>query len=113
MKQPRTLDEARSLYPDIGFTVYAIDPYGPVTLELLDSGETLSWSAATEAACWAVAFPPTKAEPVMQGSFMPPEGSAARAELAAAVTDPTASLAAELAAVLAAELADDAGGLFG
>lgn len=108
MKQPRSLDEARSLYPDIGFTLYAMDPYGPVTLELIDKGETYSWSAATEARVWEQAFPPAELEPVDQGTFMPPEGSPARAELAAAVDDPTAGLAAELAA----ELASDAGGLF-
>ncbi|RUP22326.1 hypothetical protein [Methylobacterium sp.] len=110
--QPRSLDEARRLYPAIGFALYAMDPKGPVTLELLDPEVSdqipLSWTAATEARVWEQAFPPTPIEPVDQGSFMPPEGSPARAELAAAVDDPTAGLASELAAELAAEV----GGLF-
>lgn len=114
MKQPRSLDEARSLYPDIGFTLYAMEPGGPVTLELLEEGDpgeapqAIVWTAPTEREAWEKAFPPTPTEPVPQGSFMPPEGSPARAELAAALEDPTAGLAAELAA----ELASDAGGLF-
>jgi hypothetical protein len=112
--QPRSLDELRRLLPGVGVSIYAMEPGGPVTLELLEEGDpgeapqAIVWTAPTEREAWEKAFPPTPAEPVPQGSFMPPEGSPARAELAAAVEDPTAGLAAELAA----ELASNAGGLF-
>lgn len=111
---PRSLDEVRRLLPNVGVTIYAMTPGGAVTLELLEEGllgeppQAITWEAPTEREAWERAFPAVEPEPVEQGSFMPPEGSAARAELAAAITDPTAGLAAELAA----ELASDAGGLF-
>lgn len=111
---PRSLDEARRLMPHVGVTIYAQTPGGPVTLELLEEGllgdppQAIVWEAPTEREAWEKAFPPLGVEPVADGTFMLPEGSQARAELAAAVTDPTAGLAAELAA----ELAADAGGLF-
>jgi len=112
MQQPRSLDEARRLYPALAMFLYAQTPGGPVTLEIVDPEVSdqipLSWTAPTEREAWEKAFPATPAEPVDQGTFMPAEGSPARAELAAAVSDPTAGLAAELAA----ELAADAGGLF-
>lgn len=55
--QPRSLDEARRLRPDLGFSVYAIEPRGAVTLEVLDAEKSFTFTGATEAEVWAVAFP--------------------------------------------------------
>lgn len=85
-KQPRSLDEARDLYPGHGFGVYCIDPEGPVYLEMYEPGadKPLTWMGLSERGCWELAFPPSELEPVAAGTFMPPEASRARDELAAA-----------------------------
>ncbi|MGX5775452.1 hypothetical protein [Methylorubrum zatmanii] len=55
--QPRSLDEARRLYPTLGFALYAYTPGGAVTLEVHDAGQVFAWTAETEARAWEVAFP--------------------------------------------------------
>jgi hypothetical protein len=72
--------------------IYAQNPGGSVTLEIVDpevSDEIpLAWSAATEREVWEKAFPPTEAEPLsFDESFMPREGTAAHAELAVSQDD--------------------------
>lgn len=59
------LDAARARFPGFSFAVYAFDPGGPVTLEILTGDETFQFHAATEAEAWAAAFPeePEPAEP--------------------------------------------------
>jgi hypothetical protein len=79
------MDEARRLLPHVGFAVYAIDPGGVVTLEVIDpDGVIHPFVAMTENGCFALAFPDS-VEEVEPGTFMPPEGSPARAELAASL----------------------------
>ncbi|SFI05367.1 hypothetical protein [Methylobacterium brachiatum] len=114
---PRSLDDARRLLPGVGVSIYAMTPGGPVTLELLEEGlpgeppQAITWEAPTERACWEKAFPATEAEPLEQNRFLPSEGSRARVELTAAVSDPASELAAELTAELPLT-ASKAGGLF-
>lgn len=62
--QPRSLDEARSLYPDLGFTLYAQTPRGGVTLEIIDGDKTFAWTETSEARVWGVAFPVDEPETV-------------------------------------------------
>lgn len=92
---PRSLDEARRLLPNVGVTIYAMTPGGPVTLELLEEGllgeppQAITWEAPTEREAWEKAFPPAQAEPLsFDESFMPREGTAAHAELAVSQDDP-------------------------
>ncbi|MBA9068023.1 hypothetical protein FHR71_001758 [Methylobacterium sp. RAS18] len=62
--QPRTLDEARRLFPTLGFALYAYAPGLPVTLEVHDdTGTVFTWKAGTEAAAFAQAFPETDEQP--------------------------------------------------
>jgi hypothetical protein len=92
---PRSLDEARRLLPGVGVTIYAQTPGGPVTLELLEAGDSpdeppqaIVWEAPTEREAWEKAFPPTAAEPLsFDESFLPREGTAAHAELAVSQDD--------------------------
>lgn len=64
MKQPRTLDEARVLYPRHAFYLNA-EPGGDVWLEIVDEdGNTQAGRATTETEAWALAFPATEVEPV-------------------------------------------------
>jgi len=52
------LDAARLKYPELGFAVYAMEPGGAVTLEIHDpAGEVFTFTADTEEAAFAVAFP--------------------------------------------------------
>lgn len=54
-----SLDEARRLNPDLGFALYAYEPGGAVTLEIHDpAGEVFTFTAESEEAAFAVAFPP-------------------------------------------------------
>ncbi len=62
-----TLDEARAAYPHLGMAVYAFEPGGAVTLEVhAPNGETWTFSAPTEAAAIALAFPPEEPAPVVE-----------------------------------------------
>lgn len=48
-----TLDEVREAWPEFGFAVYAFIPGGAVTLEIhAPGGEILSFTEASEAACF-------------------------------------------------------------
>lgn len=62
-----TLDDARAAFPRLGIAIYAYEPGGPVTLEVIAAdGQTFSFTGATEAAVVARAFPslvPPAAEP--------------------------------------------------
>jgi hypothetical protein len=55
----RTLDELRAAFPYLGFGLYALDPDGPVTLEIHVDGEVYDFTAGSEAAAIALAFPAT------------------------------------------------------
>lgn len=55
--QPASLDDLRAAFPHLGFALYAIDPTEPVTLEIHSGGEVYSFTAPTEAAVIALAFP--------------------------------------------------------
>ena len=53
----RTLDDLRNAFPHLGYGLYALDPSGPVTLEIHLDGEVYDFTAASEAAAIALAFP--------------------------------------------------------
>lgn len=52
-----TLDDLRALRPDLGFAVYAYEPGGEVTLEVLAGADTFTFSAPTLTAAIEAAFP--------------------------------------------------------
>lgn len=54
---PRNLAEARRLHPDLGFALYALEPRGAVTLEVLDGETSHTFVGVTEAEAWSAAFP--------------------------------------------------------
>lgn len=57
-----SLDEARAAQPALGFALYALEPGGPVTLEIVTpDGEIYRFDYATEADVFAAAFPPGEA----------------------------------------------------
>lgn len=63
-----TLDDARAAFPKLGLAIYAYEPGGPITLEVIAAdGQTFSFTGATEAALIARAFPslaaPVEPEP--------------------------------------------------
>lgn len=75
--QPRSLDEARRLFPALGFALYAYAPGLPVTLEVHDdTGTVFTWKADTEAAAFAQAFPeadapaPAASDPSQDTNFV-------------------------------------------
>lgn len=52
------LDRLREKHPDLAIGIYALEPDGPVTLEIITPDqEVFSWRAATLAGCIARAFP--------------------------------------------------------
>jgi hypothetical protein len=54
-----SLDDLRRQEPDVGAAIYALEPGGPVTLEvLMPDGQMFSWVAATVAEVFSQAFPP-------------------------------------------------------
>jgi hypothetical protein len=53
----RTLDELRAAFPHLGFGLYALEPSGPVTLEIHLDGEVYDFVGPSEAAAIALAFP--------------------------------------------------------
>lgn len=62
------VDALRARFPHLGFAVYAYEPGGPVTLEVLTAqGEVFSLTRPTLAACAAELFP----EPVAQTPLPP------------------------------------------
>ena len=58
-----TFDDLRTANPALVFNVYAMEPGGPVTLEVIEDGVAYTFDAATLAAAIALAFPPAPAEP--------------------------------------------------
>lgn len=53
------LDDLRARLPEFGFALYAIDPGGPVTLEVIDpTGAILTYRADTAEDVIDLAFPP-------------------------------------------------------
>lgn len=60
-----SLDDLRKANPDLAFALYAFDPLGPVTLEIITpEKDVFSFKAMTAAAAIEQAFPPDKtAEP--------------------------------------------------
>ncbi len=62
--EPTRLDEIRAKYQHLGLALYAFDPKGPVTLEVLTpTGDIFSFSGATEAEVLLRAFAPEDEEP--------------------------------------------------
>lgn len=60
MRNLISLDKARELNPELAFGVYALEPLGPVTLEIITpDGEVFSFQGLTEADALAKAFPET------------------------------------------------------
>lgn len=60
----QTLDEARAAQPAFAMALYALEPGGPVTLEIITpDGEPFTFEGPTEAAVLARAFPPVEAAP--------------------------------------------------
>ncbi len=54
-----SLDAAREANPDLGFSLYALEPGRDVTLEIMDpAGEIFTFTADSEAAVFLKAFPP-------------------------------------------------------
>lgn len=51
-------DELRAANPDTGFAIYAIEPGGPVTLELFAAGTVFTFRGASEDDVLDMAFPP-------------------------------------------------------
>lgn len=61
---PDRLDAIRAAHPEIGLALYAIEPGGPVTLEVhTPDGEVYSFRALTTQAAIDQAFPPAAPEP--------------------------------------------------
>jgi hypothetical protein len=57
VEQP-TFDSARLEWPMVGLATYALEPGGPVTLEVHSDGQVYSFTAPTEAEALLLAFPP-------------------------------------------------------
>ncbi len=53
-----SLDDLRTARPDLAFALYAMDPGGPVTLEVHHEGKVYTFTGATEADAIIAAFPP-------------------------------------------------------
>lgn len=54
-----TFDDIRAQHPDLAVSAYALEPGGPVTLEILTpDGSAYTFTQATLAEAVAVAFPP-------------------------------------------------------
>lgn len=54
-----TFDELRARFPNVGLALYAIEPGGPVTLEIISpDGSVFPFEADTAAAAIEAAFPP-------------------------------------------------------
>jgi len=53
-----TLDEIRATYPHLGLALYALEPGGPVVLEVHAPGFLQTWRGQTVQAVVDQAFPP-------------------------------------------------------
>lgn len=58
MQLQPSLDDLRTARPDLAFALYAMDPGGPVTLEVHHAGQVYTFKGATEADAIIAAFPP-------------------------------------------------------
>lgn len=56
------IDDLRARYPTLGFALYAYEPGGAVTLEVLDGADVYTFQEATEADVIAKAFPAPQIE---------------------------------------------------
>ena len=60
-----TLDELRAAMPRLGFALYALDPGGAVTFEIVTpEGELYSFAAPTAQSAIDAAFPPLALAPL-------------------------------------------------
>ena len=67
-----SLDDLRRARPDLALAVYAMDPGGPVTLEIYDGGEVYAFRGETEADAILAAFPqPAEAQPAPEPPQLP------------------------------------------
>lgn len=67
-------DELRAAHPELGFGLYAIEPRGVVTFEVMTpDGQAYSWRALTAEAAMDLAFPPTAAPHDWTEHQSPPE----------------------------------------
>ena len=57
------LDSLRAARPDLSLAAYAMDPGGPVTLEIYHGGEVYKFTGTTLADAIAEAFPPAEPAP--------------------------------------------------
>jgi len=62
---PSTFDSARIEWPGIGLAIYALDPGGPVVLEVHSEGEVYRFEATTAAEALALAFPQRRQDDVL------------------------------------------------
>lgn len=61
------LDELRAANPDLGFGIYALEPRGAVTLEIMTpDGNVYSFTGLSEAEVLDRAFPPDLGKPTPQ-----------------------------------------------
>jgi hypothetical protein len=59
--QTVTFDDIRAAHPDLAVSAYALEPGGPVTLEILTpDGASYTFTRPTLAEAVAVAFPPDR-----------------------------------------------------
>lgn len=60
-----TLDDARRAFPKLGLAIYALDPGGPMTLEVHTvDGQVFTFDGPTEADLVARAFPSLQPAPI-------------------------------------------------
>lgn len=52
-----TLDDLRRAQPHLGFAVYAYEPGGDVTFEIMAGEQSFTWRAPTVAEALAMAYP--------------------------------------------------------
>lgn len=59
-----TLDDIRAAQPALGFALYALEPGGPMVLEVMaPDGQLFRFDGPTEAAVLHLAFPPSDETP--------------------------------------------------
>jgi len=59
-----TLDDLRAANPELGFALYALEPGGPVTLEVMTpDSQVFSFAGPTMEAVLLAAFPPDAPAP--------------------------------------------------
>lgn len=74
-----TFDELRRKNPTLGFAAYALEPDGPVTIEVHTFGLVATFEAPTFARCVEKAFPPAL-KPKNELTPLPPAPPAMRTE---------------------------------